>query len=395
MTARWRLLRHQGVGAAEGLALDEALAAGYDREQQPPHDATLRLYTYQDTAALVGRFQSLEAELDLAACAARGVAVNRRPTGGGAIIMGGGQLGVALATRAPATLRGRELLGSFADGIVAGLAELGIGAEFHGKNDVTVARRKIAGLGLYVRDGGGLLLHASVLADLDIELMLSLLRIPAAKLSPVSHLSAGLPASRAAVEERITTVSRLLDSSHDGGTIAAAIGAGLARHFDARLLGEEATSGEADAAAQLRLQRYDDPGWLTEVAPAPDTTGSCELRTRAGLLRFYATAHNDVLKSLLIATDASVLPPGLVELESALRWRRLDPAALASTVAAQTALVAGLTPAGEDPALVVDSIVTAVLTAARPRSAPAADRAAAQPVRPAGSCYFPDLHDAR
>lgn len=395
MTARWRLLRHHGVGAAEGLALDEALAAGYDREQQPPHDATLRLYTYQDTAALVGRFQSLEAEVDLAGCAERGAAVNRRPTGGGAIIMGSAQLGVALATRAPAALRGRELLGAFADGIVAGLAELGIHAEFHGKNDVTVGRRKIAGLGLYVRDGGGLLLHASILADLDVELMLSLLRIPAAKLAPVGHRpGAGLPASRAAVEARVTTVSRLLDTSRDGAAIAEAIGTGLAAHFEARLLPGETTGGETDLAAQLRLQRYDDPGWLTEVAPAPDTTGSCELRTRAGLLRFYATAHNDVLKSLLIATDASVLPAGLVELESALRWRRLEATALSSTVAAQTALVAGLTGAGEDPAVVIDSIVTAVLTAARPRPAPE-EQAAAQPVRPEGSCYFPDLHDAR
>ncbi|MGH9010228.1 MAG: hypothetical protein ACRDYF_10335, partial [Acidimicrobiia bacterium] len=49
----WRLLTHVGVGAAAGLALDEALLAGYARDagefhQPPPKQwpPTLRLYTY-------------------------------------------------------------------------------------------------------------------------------------------------------------------------------------------------------------------------------------------------------------------------------------------------------------------------------------------------------------
>jgi len=125
----WRLLADDGAGAAGGLALDEALMAGYHRgsEERPP---TLRLYTYHSHAALVGRFQHLDAEVDLAECARTGTDVNRRPTGGGAIVMGAGQLGVAVVSRAPAAERPKELLERYATGIQAGLGELGIAARF-------------------------------------------------------------------------------------------------------------------------------------------------------------------------------------------------------------------------------------------------------------------------
>ena len=83
-----------GASAAFGLAADEWLMghhAGSDG-----YDATLRLYTYESHCALIGRFQDLATEVRLDECAREGVDVNRRPTGGGAILMGRDQLGVAL-----------------------------------------------------------------------------------------------------------------------------------------------------------------------------------------------------------------------------------------------------------------------------------------------------------
>ena len=135
----WRLIAEDGVSAAEGLAADEALMLHHARAAQEPCEASMRLYTYAPHSALVGRYQSLEAEVDLAACRRLGVQVGRRPTGGGAIIMGPGQLGVAIATRAPAGLSPRDLLRRFAGGIITGLAGLGIEATFAGKNDLQVA----------------------------------------------------------------------------------------------------------------------------------------------------------------------------------------------------------------------------------------------------------------
>ena len=67
MSEVWRLLTDDGVGAAAGLALDEALMSSYSRDE-PERPPTLRLYSYRDHCALVGRYQTLEAEVDLAAC---------------------------------------------------------------------------------------------------------------------------------------------------------------------------------------------------------------------------------------------------------------------------------------------------------------------------------------
>ena len=179
---RWRYLADDGTGAAEGLALDEALMSSHVRTAAPA-PPVLRLYTYESHAALCGRFQHLEAEIDIAACRQTGTAFNRRPTGGGAIVRGAGQLGVAVTTRAPVSERPKATLLRFSEGVVAGLAKVGIDASFGGKNDLKVDGRKIAGLGLYVDAAGGLLFHASVLADLDIPFMLRVLDIPAAKLA--------------------------------------------------------------------------------------------------------------------------------------------------------------------------------------------------------------------
>ena len=88
----WRYIKNDNVTASAGLAADEVLANCSGARTSLP---TLRLYTYKP-CALVGRFQTIENELNLNYCFENKIPVNRRPTGGGAIIMGQDQLGVAL-----------------------------------------------------------------------------------------------------------------------------------------------------------------------------------------------------------------------------------------------------------------------------------------------------------
>ncbi|MHB8621414.1 MAG: lipoate--protein ligase family protein, partial [Chloroflexota bacterium] len=87
----WRYIADDGVEASFGLAADEYLLSGYETGREAPGGGdippTLRLYTYRSHCALVGRFQDPAVEVDVAACRRRGVAVNRRPTGGGTILM--------------------------------------------------------------------------------------------------------------------------------------------------------------------------------------------------------------------------------------------------------------------------------------------------------------------
>ena len=365
---QWRLLAHDEVGADDGLAFDEALMAGYAREA-PPQLPTLRLYTYRSHVALVGRYQHLEAEVDLDACRHTGTGFNRRPTGGGAIVMGAGQLGVAVVTRAPAAERPKELLERFSTGIVAGLDELGIEARFRGKNDLEVGGRKIAGLGLYLDGAGGMLFHSSVLADLDIGFMLEVLAIPAAKLGDKAV---------AAVAERVTTVSRETGESCTGRRLRDVIAVGFAKSLDLDLVPGHADPVEADAAERLVDQKYATDEWLFQRTPHPDANGSVVFKTRSGLVRLYLALSGGTIKSALLTGDFNDLPPVMTRFEEALRWKALD-ARVVGGLVARTGVADDL---GIDPG----ELVAAVMTAGEQ----AQEREVAAPERPEGSCYFPE-----
>lgn len=370
---RWRLLGDDGAGAAEGLALDEALMARYSRGE-PPRPPALRLYTYRTHCALIGRYQNLDAEVDLQACRRTGTQVSRRPTGGGAIIMGTGQLGVALVAAAPPDRRPREIIEELAGGLMAGLAELGISAVFKGKNDLEVNGRKVAGLGLYLDQAGAMLFHASVLADLDIGFMLQALRIPAAKLADKAA---------AAVAERVTTVTGLTGRRWDGPALRPFIAAGFAAAFGAELEPGEPDGAEQALAATLAADRYASESWLADRSAALDGSGSASLKTPAGLARIYLTTHGDLVKNAIVVGDFNELPAAVAEMESALRWRRLDDGAVAEAV--------GRSGAGQALGVPSEQLVAAVLHAGRQ----AAERLDAAPVRSEGSCYFPESSDPR
>ncbi|WP_249012106.1 hypothetical protein [Conexibacter sp. DBS9H8] len=382
---RWRVLCDDGAGAVDGLALDEALLAPYGREangvdgvdaahptdgSHQPVTATVRLYTYAPHCALVGHYQSLESELDLAACAAAGVGVGRRPTGGGAIIMGPDQLGVAIATRAPAGASPRTLLARYGGGLADGLAGLGIDARFAGKNDLVVGGRKIAGLGLYLDPHGALLFHASLLCDLDVALMLSVLSIPGAKL-------AGHGVSR--VQERITTVSEQLGRHVSAADVRGRVADALLAAAGAEGLASVPTAAEQHRAATLTEQRYGAPAWLSGRPQPPGARASAMLATPGGLLRVYVGVQRDALSAVLFAGDLSVMAPALLGLETRLRWCRADPDRIAEIVNADGAAAE----LGVAPQALAETISAAAARAL-------ARAGGASPMRPAGSCYFPE-----
>ena len=364
----WRYITDDSVGAAEGLALDEALCAGYGRDdQQSP--TTLRLYTYRDHAALCGRFQHLEAEIDVEACRRTGTEFNRRPTGGGAIIMGEAQLGVAICAPAPVEEGPKSILLRFSEGIVAGLGMLGIEASFGGKNDLKVAGRKIAGLGLYLNGSGGLLFHASVLADLDVGFMLDVLRIPAAKLGG---------AAAEAVERRVTTVSRETGRSWDAKALREVIADGIAEAMGVELDVSAPTEQEEQMASGLVEAKYGSDEWRFQRSPQLDATGTSMIKTRGGLVRLYLALTGETIKSALFTGDFNELPPALVELESRLKWSSTDRATLSRIADESLSDGAGL---GVSSAEIVELISSAA------RRARAVGLAA--PSR-SGSCYFPE-----
>ena len=146
---KWRLLTDNNVGHSQGLALDDALT----QSAMDGCAGTLRLYTYEN-CVLLGRFQHAPSQINLDRCRRLSIPVNRRPSGGGAIVMGPQQAGIALVVpaRSPGFSNNTSrLLQHLSCGIVNALRELGIESELVGKNDLSVGGKKISGLGFVSR----------------------------------------------------------------------------------------------------------------------------------------------------------------------------------------------------------------------------------------------------
>ena len=325
----WRYLADDGVTAAFGLAADEALTRRCGAGLAPP---TVRLYTYRSHCALVGRFQRAASEIRLDYCRAHGIAVNRRPTGGGAILMGADQLGVAIMAprdgRERSYDRIRELFARFSAGLTAALATLGVAAEYRRKNDLEVGGRKLAGLGIYFDRSGGLLFHASLLVDLDLPLMLSALSTPFAKISDKEI---------ATVAERVTTVRRASGAAVSVDEVRDLVRAGYARTLGVALEPGDFTPGEREEIARLECERYATAAWVEHEPAIADTAGSATVKTPGGLVSAHLTLAGDVIKAVYLTGDFFCDERAILAVERALRWHAADPRQVAATVAALAA----------------------------------------------------------
>lgn len=341
MTA-WRFLDGDGASASFGLAVDETLQRG--------GGPCLRLYTYRSHCALVGKFQQLAAEIDLDFCRANGIAVNRRPTGGGAILMGAEQLGIALvdrSTRAGVPDHPKEIFARYGRALLAGLERLGVRGALEAKNDLRVDGRKIAGLGVCRDEGGAFLFHTSLLVDLDVDLMLRVLKVPAEKLTDKL---------RARVADNLTTVRRELGARVALEDVRAAIREGFAEAERVRLEPDVLDAAEIRAAEELEREKYLDPSWIDRRVATPDMVGTSLRKTPGGLLRLYLSLAGERIKDVSITGDFVAAGDGVTLVEKR----------LARVVAEEAPIRAALAASALDdafPGIGADELVPAILDA--------------------------------
>ena len=318
----WRYIKNDNVTASVGLATDEVLANRAGAGTSLP---TLRLYTYQP-CALVGRFQSIENELNLSYCADNKIPINRRPTGGGAIIMGEDQLGVALAISGKADetyAHVRERMTQFSQGIISGLATLGIHVEFRRKNDLEVNGKKIAGLGLHKTDTGGLLFHASLLVGLDVPYMLNVLKIPFEKITD-KEISA--------VSERTTNVRLESNTSITIDEVRNIIFNGYRDAFQLNIRKGDFTKSELNEVHQLEKDKYMDNDWIFQTTDVPDAMGKALVKTPGGLLDIRLVLAGKMIKSAYIHGDFFTSEHAIADLEQSLRWHSSQHKSLQETL---------------------------------------------------------------
>jgi lipoate-protein ligase A len=124
----WRLLITPPADGAANMALDEVLLHSL-LEGGPP---TVRLYAWDPPCLSVGTNQPLAAQIDTEWCAANGITLVRRPTGGRAVLHDGpAELTYSLTARESDPRVSGGVVESYrkiSTGLVLGLAHVGIAA---------------------------------------------------------------------------------------------------------------------------------------------------------------------------------------------------------------------------------------------------------------------------
>ncbi len=126
----------------------------------------LFLFWQTEPTLMIGRYQNALEEIDLPYAQKRGIRVVRRLSGGGTIYtdLGGWQYSFIAPGEGEIDFR------RFLAPVLRALRELGVPAEFNGRNDLTVAGRKFSGTAQY-RLGGKVVHHGSLLFDTDLAEM--------------------------------------------------------------------------------------------------------------------------------------------------------------------------------------------------------------------------------
>lgn len=225
----WEIVHEKAVSPRMNLALDEVLTARVGEGRRRP---TLRIWEWDQSAVVIGSFQSYRNEVDPDGAAKHGFDVVRRISGGGAMLMAAGQI-ITYSLYVPASLvAGMTFADSYAfldDWVLQALRSFGIDAVYQPLNDIASPTGKIGGAAQKRLANGGVLHHATLSYDIDGQMMTEVLRIGREKLSDkgtasaakrVDPLRSQTGLERAEIIERFKDTFRSLTDAETGSISA-------------------------------------------------------------------------------------------------------------------------------------------------------------------------------
>ncbi|WP_261166953.1 biotin/lipoate A/B protein ligase family protein [Microbacterium sp. Marseille-Q6965] len=186
----WEIVDDPAVSPMMNLALDEVLTERVGAGERRP---TLRIWEWDESAVVIGSFQSYRNEVDPEGARRHGFQVVRRISGGGAMLMGAEQI-ITYSLYVPASLvAGLTFADSYAyldDWVLQALRSVGIDATYQPLNDIASPTGKIGGAAQKRLANGGVLHHATLSYDIDGQVLNEVLRIGREKLSDKGTVSA-------------------------------------------------------------------------------------------------------------------------------------------------------------------------------------------------------------
>jgi len=314
MPEKWRYIVNKDVSSAYGLAVDEMLAHSVAYNGSAP---ILHLYNFLPSV-IVGRYQDMEAAIDIEECHRCEIEYNRRHTGGGTVLMGVNQLALGFAiplSHRSASRSIRRMFDLLAGVVSDALKKMGVDSTFRPKNDLEVNGKKMAGLSASLEERDAFFFHMSLLVDFDIELMVRILNTPREKLADKAI---------SCFSQRMTTIrdeiGELLPLSHVMKTVRNSFD----KRFGVEFVDSQLSQWEKDKVQELIQNRYGSNDWIFSVKHPPGATGHARKKTPGGMLDVYLTLAGGSIESVLITGDFFSTPETINRIESALKWTSAD-----------------------------------------------------------------------
>ncbi len=166
---QWRLLLEKGTDIYRNLAVDEALAR--ESAKRTEKTSTLRFWI-ADRSVVIGRFQCVHEEVNLAFCSSQRISIARRFTGGGAVYHDLGNLNFTVCgdQKDPSVSRNlMEFYSTFIGAVTESLRSLGPDAEYdEDRACIRVRGRKVTGTAGWMKQGVSFL-HGTILVSADLD----------------------------------------------------------------------------------------------------------------------------------------------------------------------------------------------------------------------------------
>lgn len=173
----------------ENLALEEHVFENLDQSEE-----YLILWQNHDSV-IVGKYQNTLEEIDQEYVDDHNIRVARRLSGGGAVFHDRGNLNYTIIVDREKNPDFEFRI--FVIPVIEALRELGVEAEFNGRNDLTINGRKFSGSSQYAK-GNRIMHHGCIMLDSDLDMLQRALRVKKAKIESKSIKS---------VRSRVTSIN--------------------------------------------------------------------------------------------------------------------------------------------------------------------------------------------
>ena len=232
------------------MAVDRAVLVTSSEGKVSP---TVRFYGWEPSAISIGYFQSLEEEVDLDTCRKLGVDYVRRITGGGAVFHEE-ELTYSIVIPETHPQIPKNILKSYGricGAVMKGLDNLGIESKYVPINDIITGGKKISG-SAQTRKAKIVLQHGTVLTDVDVDKMFSVLKVPNEKIK--DKLIAD-------VKQRVTSIKHVLGKEIRFEDVAEAMKRGFEEEFSVELIEEPLSEEEKELTRKFEKECFSARDW--------------------------------------------------------------------------------------------------------------------------------------